>query len=143
MTLENINKQAKDLVYNLLNNGDSYIMHCNDSSISYKINEKIVNIAVRRTDEENFEYKVHIPSDLSFEYWTVVNPKLDKAEHPICFEVSINNRWYYYHPEDRVKEATLLDLFEKKASKFLYGQMAAINRILSYGGEEDNLNEEY
>lgn len=137
MTLENINKQAKDLVYNLLNNGDSYIIHCNNSSISYKINEIIVNIAVRRTDEENSEYKVYIPSDLGFNCWTVVNPILDKAEHPICFEVSINNRWYYYHPEDRVKEATLLDLFEKKAGQFLYNQLVNTNDILAQSVEDD------
>lgn len=136
MTLENINQQVKDLVYNLLNNGDSYITHCDSYSIRYVINDNIISITVRRSDTENKEYKLNIPQGLGSINWCVINPGLDNPEDPICFEVCVDNRYYYYHPEDRVQEATLLDLFEHKAGKYLYNNLVITNDILTKNSED-------
>lgn len=135
MTLENINQQTKDLVYNLLNNGDSYIIECNNYAIVYQIDKKRVSITARRCSSENKEYKLHVPQGLWSE-WRVVNPAFDKAEDPICFEICVNTRCYYYHPEDRVEEASLLDLMEQKAANYLYNNLVSVNSILSRETED-------
>lgn len=135
MTLENINQQIKDLVYNLLNNGDSYIIECNNYTITYHIDKKRVSITVRRCSSENKEYKLHVPQGLWTE-WCVVNPAFDKAKDPICFEVCVAGRCYYYYPEDRVQEATLLDLMEQKAGNYLYNNLVSVNSVLTQNSEE-------
>lgn len=136
MTLENINQQTKDLLYNLLNNGDSYITGCDNYSITYQIDKKIVSITVRRCNSENKEYKLHVPKGDCFMHWSIINPAFDKIEDPICFEVCIGTRCYYYHPEDRVQEATLLDLMEQKAANYLYNNLVSVNNILTQNSEE-------
>lgn len=136
MTLENINQQVKDLVYNLLNNGDSYITHCNNHSINYVINNKVVSIIVRRSTHENKEYKLNISQGLWSRMIDDNSYFFNSAEDPICFEVCVSTRYYYYYPEDRVQEATLLDLMEQKAANYLYNNLVSVNSILSRETED-------
>lgn len=136
MTLENINQQTKDLVYNLLNNGDSYITNCTNTSITYFIGKKSVCINVRRSDSENKEYELYIPQGFLWPECCLVNPAINKSGDPICFEICIDERRYYYRPEDRVQEATLLDLMEQKAANYLYNNLVSINSILSQETED-------
>lgn len=135
MTLENINNQVKNLVYNLLNNGDRYITHCDNYSICYTINNKKTSITVRHGNFENKEYKLHVPN-VEFLEWRIVNPAFDRIELPLCLEISIDGHCYYYYPENRIEEASLLDLMEQTAGNYLWNNLTAVNNNLFQENED-------